>query len=308
MNNNTKIKKKKRKSGDRTWFILFATIPPLINFLIFYVYINASAFFRAFFDSEGNPSLLNFVKIVNEFQKETSDLSIALKNTLLTFAIILISYPFKVLVSYFIYKKVPFYNFYRVVFFLPMIIFSVCINLSFQRMIGPSGPIAQFVSDWMNLDYVPELLADSRFANTVVILHMLWLGFPGDLIIWGGTFARIPDEVLESGRIDGTTWWTEFTKITIPLVWPTLTLQMVMMFAALFSSSGAVFLLTGGNYGTQTLASWLYIYLLNNSRSFGGENTYNFLSAVGLVITALAVTISMTVRKISSKFNNDIEF
>ena len=205
-------------------------------------------------------------------------------------------------------EKIPFSEFYRVAFFLPTIIFSVCVALVFNRMIGPSGIIAEWVGKLCNLDYVPELLADSRFANTTVLVHMVWLAFPGDLIIWGGTFSRIPDDMLESARIDGVTWWTEFTKIIVPLVWPTVALQMILLICGLFSSSGQVWLLTEGQYGTMTMSSWLYKMLYENSGSNYTSNVYNYLSAVGLIITTIAIILSVFTRKYTSKAFKEVEF
>jgi ABC-type sugar transport system permease subunit len=137
---------------------------------------------------------------------------------------------------------------------------------------------------------------------------MLWLGFPGDLIIWGGTFARIPTEVLESGKIDGTSWWTEFTKIVVPLVWPTVALQMVLIGCSLFSASGNVFLLTQGQYGTMTLSAWMYVQLLYNSGTSYTSNAYNYMSAVGLMLTTVAIILSLTIRKFTDKVFGEVEY
>lgn len=300
--------KNRIKNKWRIPFILFAVVPPLLNLLVIYIYTNFSSFFMAFRDSNGAWGFEQFVRLVREFNMEGSDIKLGLRNTLLTFAIIFISFPFKVLVSYFIYKKVPGYKFYRVAFFLPNIIFSVCVSLVFKRAVGPTGVIAETVGKVMGLDYVPELLADGRFANIVVLLNMIWLQFPGPLIILGGTFSRIPDEVLEAGRVDGTTWITEFTQLIVPMVWPTVTLQMVLTIAGLFGSTGQVFLLTGGSYGTMTISSWMYLQLQQYSVSGYNSNVYNYLSAVGLVITAIAVPLALGVRKLASKINNDVEF
>lgn len=308
LNKKKEANKNKIKNKSRVPFILFCMIPPLISFLIFYVYVNFSAFGMAFTNSLGEFSLEHFARIWREIQLPTSQIREAFVNTLITFGVLLVAYPFKVLVSYFIYKKIPFAGFYRVVFFLPTIIFSVCIALVFDRMIGPSGIIAEWVGKLCHLDYTPELLADTRFANTVVLLHMLWLGFPGDLIIWGGTFARVSEEVLESGRIDGTNWWTEFTKIIVPMVWPTVALQMILMFCGLFNSSGQVFLLTGGQYGTMTVSAWMYVYLQEHSGANYTSSVYNFMSAFGLVISVIAIAISMIIRRFSGKVYNDVEF
>ena len=292
----------------RVLFVICCCIFPIINWLIFYVFANLSSFTMAFTNKDGVVSFDNFIRFWDELTNPTSDIRIAFRNTFLTFAIILVTFPFKVLVSYFIYKKVPGAGIYRILFFLPSIIFSVAWAMIFQKMIGVNGFIAEWVQDWLNLSQPPELLADSRYANTVVLLHMMWMSFPGDLIIWGGTFTRIPQDVLESGQIDGVNWWQEFTKITVPMVWPTVALQMVLMFCGIFGASGAVFLLTKGMYGTMTISAWMYLQLLNMSGNQYTSNAFNYMSAVGLVITVIAIAISLFIRKWSDKAFEEVEF
>ncbi len=292
----------------RILFLMFGLTIPILNWLVFYVYTNASAIGMAFLDSQGSVSLDNFVRFFDEFKSDTSLLPIAFKNTFLTFGILFVTFPFKVLVSYFIYKKIPFHKFYRIVFFLPTIIFSVALAMVFTKLVGTEGFIAQYVQESLGMDYTPELLAESRFANTVVLLNMIWLQFPGDLIIWGGTFARIPEDVLESGKIDGVTWWTEFTKIVVPMVWPTVALQMVLLFCGIFGATGNVFLLTGGQYETMTLSAWMYTTLYNNAGSVYTSNVYNFMSAVGLLITIVAIIISLSIRKLTDKLFDEVEY
>lgn len=303
------IPKKRRKVNKlRVFFILCCIIPPIVSWLVQYVYVNFSAFGMAFMNKDGEFTLEHFVRFYNELQNPVSDIRIAIRNTFLTFGIILLMYPIQVLVSYFIYKKIPGASVYRILFFLPSILFSVALSMIFQRMIGVEGFIAQTVQKWLNLDYTPTLLADSRFANTTVLLHMVWLSFPGDLIIWGGTFARIPEEVLESGKIDGVNWWTEFTKITLPLVWPTVAMKMVLTFCGCLGASGAVFLLTGGEFDTITLNAWMYIQLLNNAGTQATSNAYYYMSAVGLIMTVFAITVSLFVRKWMDKAFDEVEF
>lgn len=302
------FRKGKPINKRRVLFGICCCILPVVNWLIFYVFANVSAFSMAFTNKDGVLSFDNFIRIWEELNNPVSDIRIAFQNTFLTFAIILVSFPFKVLVSYFIYKKIPLAGVYRILFFLPSIIFSVALAMIFQRIIGVNGFIAEWVQNLLNLAQPPELLADSRYANTVVILHMLWLSFPGDLIIWGGTFTRIPNDVLESAQIDGVNWWKEFTMITIPMVWPTVALQMVLMFCGIFGASGAVFLLTKGMYGTMTISAWMYLQLYNLSGSPYNSNAYNYMSAVGLVITVIAIGISLGIRKWTDKAFEEVEF
>lgn len=300
--------RKKPINKMRIAFIIYCIFVPLLSFGVFYIYVNYSSLLMAFQSKDGAFTLDNFSRFFKEVTTPGTGFSIALRNTLLTFAINVALYPCKVLVSYFIYKKVPFYGFYRIVFFLPSIIFSVAQAMIFIRMLAPAGPIAEIVGNLCGLENAPELLADSRFANTTVILHMLWMTFPGDLIIWGGTFARIPTDVLESAQVDGATWWDEFTRIVVPMVWPTVSLQMILMCCSIFSASGSVFLLTNGEYGTETITSWMYKILLNGAGNLGSSNVYNYMSAAGLVISAIAITISLIVRNYTDKAFAEVEF
>ena len=57
-----------------------------------------------------------------------------------------------------------------------------------------------------------------------------------------------------------------------------------------------------------TLSAWLYITLMNGSGNAYTSTVYNYLSAVGLMMTIVAVTISLFVRKITDKAFNEVEF
>ena len=94
--------KQKRKSKSEVLFIISGLLIPVLTFAIFYIVPNFSAFFMGFMDRNGNLSLDNFRRVFETFARPDGDLTIALKNTLLTFSIIVVSFPFKVLVSYYI--------------------------------------------------------------------------------------------------------------------------------------------------------------------------------------------------------------
>ena len=298
---------KKKRKIERNLFLLFCIAVPIANFLIFYIGANFSSILMAFTDVKGHFSLENFVRLYREIVDRTMFMD-AVKNTLITFVILFATFPLKVLVSYFIYKKIPGAGFYRIVFFLPMIIFSVASALIFTYMIAPGGFLAEWIGTLIGTGETPELLADSRYANLTIWAHMIWLGFPGDLIIWGGTFARIPTDVLESARIDGVTWLKEFTRIIVPMVWPTVALQMVLLVCQLFGATGQVWLLTKGEYGTHTISSWMYAQLLGGSGGSYKSGVFNYMSAAGLVLTVIAVLLSTVVRKWSDKMFEEVEF
>ena len=301
-------KRKKPINKCRVAFIICCCALPVIQWLIFYVYANFQGFLMAFTDRTGAWSLDNFVRLWKQLKNIDSELGVAIKNTGITFCINLVLYPFHILVSYFLYKKIPGHGLYRVLFFLPAIIFSVAFSLVFKQLIGVNGFIAQGVQQLEGLDYTPTLLADSRYANLTIWGHMIWVGFAGNIVIYGGAFSRIPDDLLESARLDGVNWWKEFIYIIVPMVWPTVALHAVMMFCGIFNASGQVFLLTGGEYGTMTLDAWMYIQVMQGGSNIQNSNIFNYMSAVGMTMTVAAVLLSLGIRKWTDKVFNGLEY
>jgi ABC-type sugar transport system permease subunit len=88
-------------------------------------------------------------------------------------------------------------------------------------------------------------------------------------------------------------------------VWPTFALNIVLHVCSFFSASGNVFLLTRGDSGTMTLSCWMYLQTLDNNTDI---NALNYMSAVGLFLTVISVTISITIRKITDKAFADVQF
>ena len=147
------MKRANKKIKDKTYVpvILSCTVIPVVNFFVFYIYTNFSAFTMAFTNKDGIWSFDNFTRFFAELALPTSDLRLAFLNTFLTFGILLVSFPFKVLVSYFIYKKVPGYNVFRVIFFIPTVVFSVAVAMVFTRLVSVDGVIAKWVGESLNL-------------------------------------------------------------------------------------------------------------------------------------------------------------
>lgn len=281
-----------------------------MSFLVFYVYVNINSFFMAFqlrLNGETVWTLENFRRFFAELSENGSEFRIIFRNTFITFGINFVIFPWGLVVSYFLYKKIWGANVFRVAFCLLMIIPGVVTATVFKEMVGINGIFAKGVQKLLGLDYTPELLGSTRFANYTIWAKLLWVSFSGDVIIWGGAYARIPDSVIEAGKLDGVGWIREIVSIIIPIIWPTFILKYVILFSGVFTSSGDVFLLTRGEHGTNTFANWMYMQVYNNTGSVF-SNAYNYLSAVGLLVTIVAVTISVIVRKIAYKINEGVTY
>lgn len=309
----SKVLKKHKKTIkiSRIIFILSFITIPTVYFFVFYVYVNLNSFVMAFQLGRGGVSYWtfeNFTRFFSEFTTNGTTMSMAFKNTAISFLIQQFMFLVSFFVSYFLYKKIFLYKFFRISFFLPSIIAGTIINSVFTRVVGVDGFIAPLIQKMVGLEYVPELLADSSFANPTVFANMMWLSFAGNMVLFGGAFGRIPESVIESAKLDGVNWVQEAFRIIIPMVWPTIGLLLMLNIANIFGASGNVFLLTKGEYGTQTLSNWMYMQIYNLTGDPSQSNGFNYMSAVGLLMSAIAVTLAFTLRKLSGKIFDEVQY
>lgn len=301
---------KKPISLIRIAFIISFIIIPTIHFLVTYVYVNVDSFIMSFRFTENGETFWtfnNFNTFYSELFKEGSEMQEAFRNTFLTFLIKEIMFVVSFFVSYFLYKKVPGYNIFRVCFFLPGIIAGTVVVNVYCRVMAQNGPVAPIVQALMGLDYTPSLLSESEFVNKFILIEVIWLSFPSNMILFGGAFSRIPVSVLESAELDGVTWYQEAFRIIIPMVWPTVSMLMMMSIASVFGATGDVFLITRGKKGTQTISCWMYLQIFNNP-GVEYSNAYNYMSAIGLNLTIISVGLALGLRKLSNKFFKDVQY
>lgn len=295
-------------------FIASILILPAIHWLVFYVYLHFDSFFISFCRyTDFKTGQLKFVgfenygTVLRDLVAADSELKLAFRNTTITFFINFAYWPWQIALSYFLYKKIRGYNLFRIFFYIPSILSGIVTTAFILGLCGSYGPMVPMVTKLWNLEMPPSsIFTDSTFANLFVWLHMLWGGFPGNMILWAGTLARIPDSVIESGRMEGISWLREIWQIIIPLVWPTFVLLFITMWAGFFGASGSVFLLTGGSYGTQTVSNWQFMQVYNVKQKY--SNSYTYLAAFGMMLSIVAATISLTVRHLANKFNAGVEY
>lgn len=299
---------RKRRAKSEIALIAVTLALPIFCFIMWYIIPNLGGFTQSVLNSQGNFTWENFERVFKTLADAESDLVIGFKNTFLCFLLGAILHPFRVMVSFFLYKKIPGHGLWRILFLLPGLVMGVAMARVQQQLLMPTGFIAEWIGKLEGLEYVPELLADSRYANLTLYFLVIWLGFPGDIILWGGTFARIPQDMLEAGRIDGTNWFTEFTKIVLPLVWPTFCLTLVLMTCSMFNAGTNAFLMTKGAYGTMTFACWMQLQMLYGSGNGYASGVFGFMSAVGICVTIIAVPLSLFVRKYAGRAFQEVEF
>lgn len=294
---------KKRKIGvnkTRILFLITMLAIPLLHFAVFYIYLNLSSFTIAFQNMQGDFTFNNFVMMWDSLTTSGGELAIALKNTLLYFGnAILIVFPLNLLVSYFFYKKIWGYKFFRIVFYLPAIISGVVMVAVYTEFIKPWGPLGVLLES-VGIDIpLRGFLGQASTATATIIVYCTWTGFTGNVLLFSGAMSRVPVEVIEAARLDGCGVLREVVQLIVPLIWPTMSTMLLLSFTGLLSSGGPILLFTNGNYDTSTLSYWIFSKVYYGGS--GGTGFYGLVSAMGMFFTIIMVPLILLARWLMEK-------
>ena len=102
-------------------------------------------------------------------------------------------------------------------------------------------------------------------VNTFALIAVgiwIWTGFC--MTILSAALKAIPDEIIEAARIDGATEWQIFRRIMVPLILPTITVVITTMVINVLKLFDIVYVMTGGNFGTDVIANRMYTEMYIN--------------------------------------------
>ena len=221
---------------------------------------------------------------------------VAVVNTLIYFAVgILIQLPGALIIAYFLYKKIWLNRAFRIIFYLPAIISGVVMVAAYRSIVDPGGPLEAIV-ELFGGHLPPEgLLANSNSATWMIVLFVIWTGFGGNMLLFGGAMARVPIDVLEAARLEGCGPFRELVQIILPLIWPTICTMLIFTFTGIVNSSGPILLFTNGDYETTTINFWIFLKVYGQQGS-GAGGEFGIVSATGLCFTLVTVPIILIVR------------
>ena len=285
---NVQIPKKKTRNAEwkiNTIFITVMLIIPILHWIIFWFVVNINSILLAFKIPTGDWSLETMKVVIRDLKAGDSSLNIAIRNTFIYFSKDVIMLFFQMIIAYFFYKKLLGYKIFRIIFYIPSIVSGVAIATMFANFIAPSGPLGIILSN-LGVDPVPEFLADSDYATKTILIYTIWLGWGGNMLLFGGAFARIPTELIEAAKIDGVTPLKEFVYLILPLVWSTLSTLLILNMTGLFGASGPILLFTRGEFQTTTIGYWIF-----DKVAFVGLSAYNEVAAAGLVFSCIGIPI-----------------
>jgi alpha-glucoside transport system permease protein len=101
--------------------------------------------------------------------------------------------------------------------------------------------------------------------NTIALIVVgvwIWTGFC--MTILSAALKAVPTEIIEAARVDGASEWRVFASIMVPIILPTITVVVTTMVINVLKLFDIVYVMTGGNFGTDVIANRMYTEMYKN--------------------------------------------
>jgi len=253
--------------------------------------------FTAWYNFSPTKKFIGLQNYANLFQDRT--LRLALRNTgiLIVFAMIF-QIGIATLLAICVDSVRHGFKFFRTVYFFPVIISATAIGLMFSLIYKYDYGLLNHIL--VSLGKEKQIWLTAKSAIYCVAIPTVWqhVGFYFIVVLTG--IANVPSDIYESAELDGVTPLKKAVHITLPMLKPILTSNVVLVVSQAFRVFDMVYVVTGGGprHQSELLSSYMY------SKAFNDYNT-GYASAIALVMIVMGIALTGVLRYLTGKIKGD---
>ena len=219
----------------------------------------------------------------------------ALKNT---FILVMITVPLStglaLLISLGLSQIKPLRKLYQTIFFLPYVTNTLAVGLVFMllfRKTPYTDGLVNLVLSWFGAGPVDFIDGPYWAKMFVLCFYTVWVVMPFKILVLTGALASVPQTYYDAAAVDGTPKRRMFTRITLPMISPSLFYLVITGFIGAFKAYSDAVAIFGTDLNAakmNTLVGYVYDMLYGNS---GGYPSYASAAAVVLFVIVLTITV-----------------
>jgi raffinose/stachyose/melibiose transport system permease protein len=161
----------------------------------------------------------------------------------------LLGFALAIILSMPLSDKMRVNNFFRTLFYMPVIVSTIVLGVVFSRILHPLGLLNEFLK-WIGLGF----LSQNWLVNTRIVVASIagvsvwqWTGY--HMVIYLAGIQGIPHEYYEAAMIDGAGSLQRLLKVTIPLLAATININVILSLIGGLKGFSEVYVLTNGGPG-----------------------------------------------------------
>lgn len=281
------------RSGILTTLLLFLP-PALVLFSMFVILPVGEASYFSFFNWNGYGHPNKWIDFVNYFRvlRDPVFLQSLGNNGLVILVSAFIQVPLALWVALLISDRSRSSIVFRAIFFVPYILADVVAGLIWRYLYDGDYGIVGTIFRWFGGD-APDVLAETGWATAALLLVVVWKYFGFHMALFIAGRQNVPNDVLESARIDGASRWNITRFIVLPLMRPVIVLSLFFSLLGSLQLFDLIIALTGGGPLNSTHSAVSYLYTFGIRRMQVG-----FGSAVGVILFIICVLVMIFYKRI----------
>ena len=295
------MKIKSKKNIENTGYLFIA--PFFIIFIMFGLLPILNNVYLSFFKYEMNIKTDEFVAF-KYFARALGDKRF-IRSLFTTMFLWLSYYALEIssalfLAALFTFVKIRGSHFFKSAFFVPNIVSTAAIAMLFFMFSGyPDGVFNKVLVNNGIIDAPIKFLSKIGYTRLIVILIYWWMWYGRTSIIAGASMTSIQNEIYESAKIDGANFFRIFTKITIPLINPTLRFLFIASVIGGMQMFDIPFLISNGSGGIKdsVLTTSIYTYI----QGFCAGN-FSYAAAMSTTLFFFIMILSIIVTLIMNRY------
>ncbi|QGH36799.1 ABC transporter permease subunit [Gracilibacillus salitolerans] len=221
----------------------------------------------------------------------------ALKNNMIIVAASVFGQvPIALILALMLRKTTFFQRFVRSAVFLPMVISTVVVGLIWGYIYNPQfGIVNSFLTAIGLESWTRAWLSDPSVNMYAVSIPIIWNYIGPYLIIFIAAIQNIPSEIEEAAKMDGANGAKKLFYVTLPMMWTTIKVVIVLCISGSLKAFDQVFVMTGGGpaQSTELLATYMY----NNTFMTYRYGYGSAVSTMIIIISLVLILISQVVMK-----------
>ncbi len=187
------------------------------------------------------------------------------------------------------------------------IVNTFCSNIGLTGFLKSIGLVSS------NLTYIP-FLTNPGWAKVMIVLINIWVGVPYQMLVATGVLMNIPEDQIESARIDGANAFQIFVKITMPYMLFVTGPSLITDFVKNINNFNVIYLLTQDVYVTtdqllansnakeiDLLVTWLF-------RLTNEYYNYKMASVIGIIVFIICAAFTLITFTRTIKGDKEEEF
>lgn len=283
------------KNNYTGWLFI---MPTVLGVLLFTLYPMVSSLVYSFFDYNivsppQNFGLQNYIKPFTTGWKEFS------RSLQVTVVYSVVSIPLNMVLSFalalLLNKDVKGMRFFRLLYYLPVIIPGVVSGLLWRDIMQPNGGIMNALFEKVGLP-ASKFFMDKHTAMPTFIFTGLF-GLGGGMILWIASLKNIDPGLYEAADLEGANCFVKLFKITLPMCSPVIFYNLITGVIGALQTFGGVYVITGGGGGPDNS---LLFYVMNiYNQAFSSRFSMGYASALSWILFLIIGALTLIMFKTS---------